>query len=93
LIENFTNGEGCDKILELSVLSCNAYYAVAWKRDIDYTELARKRWVERLNMDRIASEMGWGRTAVIRHLGKIRGNPGLVADRRVRHLILMDMKK
>ncbi len=81
----YMNGEGCANLLETGVLSCNAFYAAAWKRDvIDYTELASKRWVEKLSMDRIAAEMGWGRTAVIRHLGKIRANPGLVEDGQVR---------
>lgn len=77
-------GEGCDKILELSALSCNTFYTVAWRETIDLTELARKRWVEKLSMDRIAVDLGWGRTAVVRHLGKIRANPSLVKDGQVR---------
>jgi len=60
-------------------------YAFAWKRDvIDHTELASKRWVEKMSMDRIAAEMGWRRTAVFRNLGKIRANPGLGEDGQVR---------
>lgn len=79
------NGEGRANLLETSVLSCGEFYDLAWKRDIiDYTELARKRWAEKQSMDRIASEMGWGRTAIIRYLGKIRANPGLVEDGQVR---------
>lgn len=35
-------------------------------------------------MERIAVQMGWGRTAVIRYLGKIRANPNLVKDGQVR---------
>ncbi len=73
-------GEGCDNLVEPSALSCNSFYTVAWKRELDYTELARKRWVDRLSMDRIAAEMDWGRTAVIRYLGMIRVNPNLVKD-------------
>lgn len=61
------------------------FYADACKRDtIDFTELARKRWVEKLSMDRIALEMEWGRTAVIKYLGQIRSNPNLVEDGDVR---------
>ena len=79
------NGEGCANLLETGALSCNEFYALVWKRDvIDYTELASKRWVERLSMVRIAADMGLGRTAVIRHLGKIRCNPDLVEDGQVR---------
>lgn len=81
-------GEGGANILERGVLSCNVFYASAWKRDtFDLTELARKRWVEKLSMDQIAAEMGWGRTAVIRYLGKIKADPSLVRDGQVRLLI------
>lgn len=60
-------------------------YAGVCKRDtIDFTELARKRWVDKLSMDRIAADMEWGRTAVIRYLGMIRANPDLVTDGQVR---------
>ncbi len=61
------------------------FYRVAWQRDKpDLTVLARKRWIEKLSMDRIATDMGWGRTAVIRYLGEIRKNPDLVADGQLR---------
>lgn len=79
------DGEGGANILETSVLSVPVHYAGACKRDtIDLTELARKRWVEKLSMDRIAADLGWGRTAVIAYLGKIRENPDLVKDGQVR---------
>jgi hypothetical protein len=82
------DGEGCANLLETGVLSIGAFYALAWKRDaIDYTELARKRWVEKLKMERLAVDLGCGRTAVIRYLGHIRANPALVADGKVRLLI------
>ncbi len=81
------DGEGCDKILELSALSCNMDCTVAWKETIDLTKLARKRWVEKRSMGRIAAEIGWGRKAVIRYLGKIRSNPDLVKDGKIRLLI------
>jgi hypothetical protein len=81
-------GEGCANLLEPSVLSCNEYYKVAWQRDvIDPTVLARKRWVEKWTMERLAEYFGVSRTAVVRHLGLIRKNPSLISDGRVRMLI------
>ena len=78
-------GDGCANLLERSVLSISAFYSFAWKRDfIDYTELASKRWVDKWSMDKLADHFGVGRTAVIRHLGKIRSNPKLVADGEIR---------
>jgi hypothetical protein len=43
-------------------------------------------------MDRIAAEMGWGRTAVIRHLGNIFANPNMVKSETVRTLISRQKK-
>jgi hypothetical protein len=68
-------------------LSVEVFYAVAWKRDVDYTALARLRWIEKQNMNTIAAELGIGRTAVIRYLGLIRQNPDLVRDGRIRTII------
>ncbi|MGZ3797498.1 MAG: hypothetical protein ACXVB1_14095 [Pseudobdellovibrionaceae bacterium] len=35
-------------------------------------------------MDRIAEHFGWGRTAVVRYLGKLQANPDLIEDGRAR---------
>ncbi len=92
--EMFDYGEGCANLLELSALSICTFYAAAWKRDvIDYTELASKRWVEKLNINRIAEELGWGRTAVIRYLGKIKENPYLVVESHIRRRIYRCKRK
>jgi hypothetical protein len=74
-------GEGYAKILESSALSISRDYAAIWKKDaIDLTELAHKRWIEKWTMDRIAAHFGCGRTAVVRHIGRLRANPELIED-------------
>lgn len=81
-------GEGCANLLELSGLSMALAYTITWKADgIDLTELARKRWVDKWSMAKIARHFGIGRTATIRWIGKIRSNPALVDDGGVRSRI------
>jgi hypothetical protein len=46
-----------------------------------------------LSVSRIAAEFGVGRTAAIRYLGRMRANPGLVADGKIRLLIHRRKKK
>lgn len=67
------NGEGIANIVEPSVLSVSRAYGTIWKKEsLDLTELARKRWIEKWTVDRIAHHFGWGRTAVVRYLRRLR---------------------
>ena len=60
-------------------------HATVRKREnINYTELASKRWVEKYSMDKLAVYMGYGRTAVVKYIGQIKANPNLVPDGQVR---------
>lgn len=88
------NGETYTNILETSVLSVSQGYVIAWSKDkINLTDLARKRWVDKWSMDKLATELGWGRTAVIRGIGLIKANPDLVDDGQVRLRILRRKRK
>jgi hypothetical protein len=72
-------GDGYAKILEQSVLSVSRAYTAIWKKEsIDLTELARKRWIERWTMDRIAAHFGCGRTIVVKYLRVLRHDPELI---------------
>lgn len=74
-------GEGYAKILESSAVIIPRPYAAIWKKDsIDLSELAHKRWIEKWTMDRIAVHFGCGRTAVVRHLRRLRADPDLIED-------------
>jgi hypothetical protein len=82
------NGEGSANLLESSVLSVSTRYSVAWTKDkIDLSELASKRWVERKNMEQLAEHFKCGRTLIVRKLGQLKKNPGLVESGRVRSMI------
>lgn len=83
----FTNGDGCAILGAQAILNISEFYEIGWKRAIDYTALAKLRWVDKLSTESIAAELQMGRTAVVRHLGIIRKNNGLISDRRVRALI------
>jgi len=88
LINGFSRkfGESSANLLEIaSVLSVSIEHAIVWKKDnIDLSLLARRRWVDRWSMDKISSELGYGRTAVVRHLGRLQANPDLIEDGRAR---------
>jgi|GEM_PF-7032823 hypothetical protein len=74
-------GEGHAKILETSVLSVAECHSIVWTKDnIDLQDLAIKRWVERLNMDKLAAHFNCGRTVIIRKIGYLRKNPDLIRD-------------
>ncbi|MDG0818069.1 hypothetical protein [Bdellovibrio svalbardensis] len=66
-------------------MSVSKTYTTIWKKEaIDLAELAQKRWVEKWTIEKIAAHMGWGRTAVVRYLGRLKANPDLILDGRVR---------
>jgi len=83
----FCFGDGHATLSAQAVLVVSYYYAISWKQTIDYTVLARKRWVDKLSMDTLAVEFGMGRTTVIRHLGIIHADPDLIRDGKVRSMI------
>jgi hypothetical protein len=61
------------------------YYPLAWKKDkLNLNELAAKRWGERWTVDKIAAELGWGRTFVVRKLRELKNNPELIEDGSIR---------
>ena len=70
-----------------------AFYAVSWRETIDLTELAHKRWVEKLSSRRISQEMGWSYVTVIRALTVIRRDPNLVKDGAVRKLVKLTSRR
>ena len=80
-----TIGEACDKILETSVLSVSTGYHLVWtKVKINLSELASKRWVERMNMEQLAEYFKCGRTLIVRKLGYLKKNPDLIEDGKAR---------
>jgi hypothetical protein len=81
------NGAGGASILAYCVLSVSAFYEVAWKRKVDYAELASKRWIEKLSIKTIAAQTGMGRTAVVKYIGDIRRNPSLIKEGRLRAIV------
>lgn len=82
-------GEGCAKLLEQAgAFSVFNRYAIKWAKDnLDLGELARLRWIEKWTVTRIANHMGWGRTAIVRKLGRMAKAPDSVVDGRVRSRI------
>lgn len=78
-------GEGYANLLETSVLSVSKSYQLVWnKTKLDLQELAVKRWVERWSVDRITAHFDYGRTAVVRKLGRLKRNPELILDGKAR---------
>lgn len=81
ILVNGRIGEGCAKLLETSVLSVADNHSIVWTKDnIDLQDLAIKRWVERLNVKKLAAHFNCGRTTVIRKIGYLRKNPDLIQD-------------
>jgi hypothetical protein len=82
-------GEGSVNIVELSVLAISKSYTACWKKkEIDLTELAHKRWVEKWTVARLVVHFGFGRTAVMRYLRKLRESPELIVDAEARSLVV-----
>lgn len=80
-----TNGEACAKILETSVLIVSTDYQLVWTKDkINLSELASKRWVERMNMEQLAEYFNCGCTLIVRKLGYLKKNPDLIEDGKAR---------
>lgn len=53
-------------------------YNVAWKKDnLDLTELARLRWIEKWKIERIAEYFGRSPNFIKKGLRKIEANPDL----------------
>lgn len=75
-------GESSANLLEIaSVLSVSIEHKILWKKNsIDPSLLARKRWVDGWSLDKISAELGYGRTAVVRHLSRLKANPDLIED-------------
>lgn len=83
------NGEGCANLLEQAgAFSVSNRYAIKWAKDnLDLSELARLRWIEKWTVTRIANHLGWGRTAIVSKLGRMAKAPDSVVDGRVRSRI------
>jgi hypothetical protein len=72
-------GAGWAKLIEPNPAAVSRRYAVSWKRqELDLTELAISRWVEKRSMGALAKKFGVGRTFLVAQIGVIRGNPDQV---------------
>jgi hypothetical protein len=81
-------------LLEHGEHSISRAYAILWKKQtVDFTELAKKRWIDRWSMECLASHFGLGRTATIRYLGLCRLNPELVKDGKARRFMLLKRRR
>ena len=48
------------------------------RQAIDLTELAKRRWIDKWTIEKLAKHFGFGRTRIKNFLGQIRETPDLV---------------
>ncbi len=76
-------GGGDPNLCEPEPLTSKVTIAAMWKKEqIDLAELARLRWVEKWNIERIASHLGIGTTTLKLRLREIRGVDATAATSR-----------
>jgi hypothetical protein len=84
------NGGGYESLCEPQGIAGVRSYTIRWRDEplkIDLTELARKRWVEKWRIERIAKHFNMSRTMVCERLKALKASPALCTDTRVRKLI------
>jgi len=87
-------GAGWAKLVEPNPAAVSRRYGVSWKRqEVDLTELAISRWVEKLSMDALAQKFGVSRTFAISQIKVIRGNPDLVMHGPARKLVKLKERR
>jgi hypothetical protein len=87
-------GAGWAKLVEPNPAAVSRRYAVSWKRqEIDLTELAISRWVEKLSMDALAEKFGVGRTFLVAQIKVVRENPDLVQNGPARKLVKLKERR
>ena len=60
-------------------LTIEGWYQIEWrKQGIDLTELAKRRWIDKMQIDELAQKFGRGSTQIKFHLNRISANPNLV---------------
>lgn len=70
------NGAVRPNLVEPGHTTLNSFIAVSWaKENLDLTELARLRWVERWSIKQLAAHLGLSTTATKSRLRRIRKNP------------------
>ena len=87
-------GAGNGRVDEPPGASVSRRYAISWKRqELDLTELAKLRWIERRTVDDLVKHFKVGRTFLVVELGRIRANPDLVRDGAARRLAKLKEKR
>ena len=87
-------GAGDGKLGKPTGATVSRRYSISWKRqELDLTELAKLRWIERLSMDALAKKFGVGRTFLVAELGRIQKDPNLVLDGAARCLVKLKRKR
>jgi hypothetical protein len=90
----FGIGAGDGKVIEQSGAVVSRRYAISWKRqELDLTELAKSRWIERLTVDDLALKFKVGRSFVVSELARIRREPNLVLDGSARRLVKLKERR
>ena len=65
-------------MVEHQELTVTRGYEIQWRRqDIDLTELAKRRWIEKWSIEKLAEHFKCGPTFVKKSLRKIKANPDL----------------
>jgi hypothetical protein len=65
-------------VVEHQELTVLRWYEIQWRRqDIDLTELAKRRWIEKWSIEKLAEHFRCGPTHVKRSLNKIKADPDL----------------
>lgn len=65
-------------MVEHQELTISRWYEIQWrKQEIDLTELAKRRWIDKWSIERLADHFGFGTTRIKVYLNRIRENPDL----------------
>ncbi len=73
------SGEGCPRVVEHQELTVTRWYQIEWRRQVvDLTELAKRRWIDKIKIDELAQEFGLGTTQIKLYIRRIKGNPDAV---------------
>jgi hypothetical protein len=87
-------GAGNARVGEPIGAAVSRRYAISWKRqELDLTELAKLRWVERRTVDDLVKHFNVGRAFLVAELGRIKANPDLVRDGAARRLVKLKEKR
>jgi len=67
-------------VVEHQELTILRWYEIQWRRqEIDLTELAKRRWIDKWAIERLAEHFGFGPTRIKFFLSRIKDNPDLAS--------------